>query len=335
MRALAIRRTGVIEETPLEAVQLDEPTVGSGQILLKVLACGVCHTELDQIEGRLAIPSLPVVPGHQIVGEVVGRADGAGMYAIGDRVGVTWLNWSCGQCGFCRSGRENLCDDAKWTGHDVDGGYAEYVTAYEKFSYPIPERYSDVQAAPLLCAGVIGYRALRLAELCDGDVMGLFGFGASGHIAIQVIKHRCPASPVFVFTRGEAHRELALSLGADWAGGADDKPPEMLDRAIDFTPVGETVKRALSVSRKGGRVIINAIRKTTPIPQLDYGEYVWGERTITSVANVTARDAREFLPLAAQIGIECEVEEFELAEANEALVRLKQGRIKGVAVLRI
>ena len=333
MRAAAIVGAGPVSENPLEMIEVDRPRLKSGQVLLKVLACGVCHTELDQIEGRLTPPHLPIVPGHQIVGEVVERAAAADRFDIGRRVGVTWLHWSCSRCDYCRTGRENLCDSAQWTGHDVNGGYAEYAAAYEKFAYSIPDQFSDTAAAPLLCAGVIGYRALRLTQAADGETIGLFGFGASAHIVIQVITYKYPACKVFVFTRSRAHRKLARKLGADWAGAPDETPPALLNKAIDFTPVGESVVHALGNSAKGARVVINAIRKATPIPQMDYARYLWGEREIKSVANVAPRDAEEFLPLAAEIPIVPEVEVYGLADANKALIRLKEGKVHGAAVL--
>ena len=333
MRAAAIVGAGPVSENRLAMIEVDRPGLKGGQALVKVLACGVCHTELDQIEGRLAPRQLPIVPGHQIVGEVVERAADAHRFDIAQRVGVTWLHWSCGRCDYCRAGRENLCDSAQWTGHDVNGGYAEYAAVYEKFAYPIGDRFSDTAAAPLLCAGVIGYRALCLTEAVDGETIGLFGFGASAHIVIQIITHKYPACRVFVFTRGRAHRELALKLGADWVGAPDETPPALLNRAIDFTPVGESVVHALGASAKGARVVINAIRKATAIPQMDYGRYLWGEREIKSVANVARRDAEEFLPLAAEIPIVPEVEVYGLADVNKALIRLKEGKVHGAAVL--
>ncbi|HIJ71504.1 MAG TPA: zinc-dependent alcohol dehydrogenase family protein [Planctomycetes bacterium] len=335
MLAMVLTRHADIEKRPLEMVDTPRPVPKDNEVLLKVSACGVCHTELDEIEGRLRPPRLPVVLGHEIVGNIIEKGPAVNTLQIGQRVGVTWLNSACGVCRFCQSGRENLCGSAKWTGLDVDGGYAEYTVVREPFAYPIPDSFTDAQAAPLLCAGVIGYRAIRLANIEDGDVVGLYGFGASAHIVIQVLRHTQPGCPVFVFTRSGAHRSLAIQLGADWAGAAGDEPPDKLNKAIDFTPVGETVKDALAVSKKGARIVINAIRKTTALPQLDYGEYLWHEREIKSVANVTAEDAREFLPLAAEIPIKPQVQQFELACANDVLINLKKGQINGAAVLRI
>ncbi len=335
MRAMVLTKIADIEKRPLELADIPKPAPKNNELLLKVLACGVCHTELDEIEGRLKPAKLPIVLGHEIVGEIVEKGPDTISLDIGQRVGVTWLNSACGNCRFCRSGRENLCGQAKWTGLDVDGGYAQFTIAAEPFAHPIPANFSDAAAAPLLCAGVIGYRAIRLANISDGDVVGLYGFGASAHIVIQVLRHSYPASPVFVFTRSSAHRELAAQLGAEWTGGPDDEPPAKLNKAIDFTPVGETVKLALAASDKGATVVINAIRKTTPLPELDYAEHLWHEREIKSVANVTAQDAAEFLPLAAEIPIKCCVQEFGLAQANDVLLKLKNSKIKGAAILRI
>ena len=332
---MVLTRHADIEERPLELVDIPKPVCKGNEVLLKVLACGACHTELDEIEGRLKLSRLPIVLGHEIVGEIVDKGPGAKSLEIGQRVGVTWLNSACGKCRFCLAGRENLCASAKWTGLDVDGGYAQFTVVQEAFAHPIPDGFSDSEAAPLLCAGVIGYRAMRLANIEDGDVIGLYGFGASAHIVIQVLRYKYPASPVFVFTRSSEHRELAIQLGAEWAGAPDEKPPARLNKVIDFTPIGETVKRALVASEKGATVVINAIRKRTPIPELDYAEHLWHEREIKSVANITAQDAKEFLPLAAKIPIKCCVEEFELAQANDVLVNLKLAQINGAAVLRI
>jgi len=255
------------------------------------------------------------------------------VHEIGARVGVTWLYSSCQACSFCRSGRENLCDRARWTGKDANGGYAEYMVVRQDFAHPIPPAFTDAQAAPLLCAGVIGYRAIRLAKISDGQTIGLFGFGASAHIAIQLLRHRFPGSDVFVFTRGDEHKALARRLGAAWSGSATDEPPAPLDRAIDFTPVGETVRQALAVLNKGGRLVINAIRKVTPVPELIYDRHLWDEKEIKSVANVTHDDAREFLPLAAAIPLCPTVEVVAPESVNETLLRLKCGKIRAAAAV--
>jgi len=263
--------------------------------------------------------------------------DTASKFKKGDRVGIAWINWACGKCSFCLKGEENLCDKAKWTGKDVDGGYAQYTVVSEDFAYPIPERFTDLEAAPLLCAGVIGYRALRRSGMEDSQVLGLYGFGASAHIVIQIAKYKFPNCRVFVFTRSgqKEHQDLAKRLGADWVGATGDIPPEKLDCAIDFTPVGVPVREALRVLEKGGRLVINAIRKETPIPELDYAKHLWHEKEVKSVANVTRKDAQEFLPLAAKIPIVPEIQEFKLEEANEALILLKEGKMRGAGVLRM
>lgn len=337
MKAAVITRIAPVEERPLELVNLPQPVPVNNQVLIKVSACGICHTELDEIEGRLPPAKFPLVPGHQIVGRVEKLGPQASKFNIGDRVGVAWINWACGRCHFCLTGAENLCAEARWTGKDVDGGYAQYTVVSEDFVYPIPEQFSDLEAAPLLCAGVIGYRALRLSGMTDGKVLGLYGFGASAHIVIQVVKHLYPRSKVFVFTRpGQTdHQDLARKLGADWVGATGDTPPAKLDCAIDFTPVGEPVREALRNLQRGGRVVINAIRKTNPIPELNYAEHLWWEKELKSVANVTRRDALEFLPLAAEIPIRPEVRVFELETVNDALILLKQGKIRGAGVLRL
>ncbi len=339
---MVLKKPGPIEGKPLKQVELPMPKPKDNEILIKVSVCGACHTDLDEAEGRLPT-KLPVVPGHQVVGTVaeLGRpfdsAQGKGVtkYKIGDRVGVTWLYNSCGECKFCKTGQENLCEDAKWTGKDADGGYAEYMVIGEDYAYPMPERFSDSQAAPLLCAGVIGYRTFRLAEIKKGEAIGLFGFGASAHIVIQIIRHQFPDNPVFAFTKTGGHAELAKSLGAAWTGRPGDEPPAKLDKIMDFTPVGECVRDALKVLNRGGRLVINAIRKETPVPALDYAEYLWLEKEIKSVANVTRKDAEDFLPLAAQIPIVPTIEEFPLEEANEVLFKIKQSKLKAAGVLRI
>jgi propanol-preferring alcohol dehydrogenase len=324
-----------LKQDPLEMTERPDPVPGEREILVEVSACGVCHTELDEIEGRLIPPRFPVVLGHEVVGRVEALGPEASRFSLGDRVGIAWIFSSCGRCDFCRRGDENLCDGFQATGLDADGGYAQYTVVSEDFAYPIPGSFADAEAAPLLCAGVIGYRALRLSAIQEGGVLGLYGFGASAHIAIQVAKYW--GCKVFVFTRkGQMdHQNLAKALGADWVGATGDKPPERLDSAIDFTPVGEPVKEALRVLKKGGRVAINAIRKIEPLPPLEYAEYVWHEKELKSVANVARRDAQEFLPLAAEIGIRPAVREYGLEEANEALRRLKEGRMQGAGVLRI
>jgi len=319
----------------LESVLMPIPAPAPDHLLIKVSVCGICHTEIDEIEGRLVPPKYPIVPGHEIVGRVHAVGSQVRKYKPGDRVGVAWIHSSCGRCSFCARGDENLCDDFQATGLHAHGGYAEYTVVSQDFAYPIPQRFTDSQAAPLLCAGVIGYRALRLSGVKSGEVLGLYGFGASGHIAIQVAKHR--GWKVFVFTREgqKDHQDLALKLGADWVGVTGEMPPQKLRCAIDFTPVGEPVREALRALEKGGRLVINAIRKVNPIPELDYAQLLWHEREIKSVANVARQDALEFLPLAAQIGIQPEVQEFPLDRANDALLLLKQGRIHGAGVLRI
>ncbi|MHC4121412.1 MAG: zinc-dependent alcohol dehydrogenase family protein [Planctomycetota bacterium] len=335
MKAMIFESHSPIEAKPLGLADLPDPAPGDNQVLVKVSVCGVCHTDLDEIEGRLEPSWLPMVPGHQIVGTVADTGPAVTKLEMNERVGITWLHSACGACGFCRAGAENLCDKAQWTGKDVYGGYAEYMIVSEDFAHRIPEGFSDSDAAPLLCAGVIGYRAVRLSEISDGQTIGLFGFGASAHIVIQIVRYKFPTSPVFVFTRGAEHRELAESLGAAWVGSPAEQPPERIARAIDFTPVGESVRNALSVMEKGGRLVINAIRKRNPVPQLDYAEHLWLEKEIKSVANVTRRDAEQFLPLAAQVPIACHVQQFDLGQANEALMSLKQAGIRGAAVLSV
>jgi len=330
MKALVLKKTAQIETAPLEPVDVPIPQPRPGEILVEVAACGVCHTELDEIEGRLNA-RLPVIPGHQIVGRVAETGKGVKKLRTGDRVGIAWIHSACGKCKFCRAGLENLCADFKGTGCDADGGYAEYTTIGEEYAFPIPVRFTDTQAAPLLCAGAIGYRDLKLSGLKRGQSLGLFGFGASAHIVLQMAKHR--GCDVFVFTRGEEHRRLARELGAVWTGLPDDVPLQKIDCAIDFTPAGETVPMALRALDKGGRLVIAVIRKRTPIPPMDYASLLWDEREIKSVANITRRDIEEFLPLAAEIPIITEVQAFPLGQANEALLKLKEGKVRGAAAL--
>ncbi len=346
MKAMVLTHTGPIATRPLELREVPIPRPQRGEVRVRITVCGVCHTDLDEAEGRLAA-RLPVIPGHQIVGHVDALGPGAAganddsPVRLGDRVGIAWIYSADGTCEFCRSGNENLCVRFRGTGCDADGGYAEYVVAPEESVYPIPEPFTDVQAAPLLCAGVIGYRALRLTNLKDGQTLGLFGFGASAHILIQVVKHKFPHSRVFVFTRpGQTgHQEMAKQLGADWAGATGDNPPTNPHAAIDFTPTWGPIVEALRVLAPGGRLVINAIRKEDrdkdALLHLDYATHLWREKEIKSTANVTRQDAREFLPLAAAIPIRPRVQEFPLEQANEALRLVKEGKTQGAAVLRI
>lgn len=336
MRSLQLSAPGPVSATSLNLAELPLPVLKPGSLLLRVRACGVCHTDLHIVEGDLPPKKLPITPGHQIVATVeqvspsTPRSDPP-LFSSGDRVGVPWLYSTCGVCEFCQRGQENLCDRAQFTGWGVDGGYADYLIANEDFVVPIPEVFSDVQAAPLLCAGIVGYRSLRLAEVQPGEHLGLFGFGGSAHIVIQLARHwNCTIS---VFTRSPEHRALAEALGASWVGGAEQKPPRPLDRAILFAPVGGLVPLALGHLRKAGTLAINAIHMS-PIPELDYN-LLYGERTVRSVANATRQDAQEFMQLAAQIPVKTEVQTFPLEEANRALIMLKRSEIKGAAVLVI
>lgn len=336
MKAMVLKKIAPVESRPLELQELPLPRTGPGQVMVKISACGICHTELDEIEGRRP-PKLPVILGHEIVGRIESSSPGAARFRPGDRVGIAWIYSSCGECVHCRRGNENLCDLFQGTGCDADGGYAEYVAVSEDFVYPIPARFTDVQAAPLMCAGAIGYRALKLTGIQDGQTLGLYGFGASAHLVIQIARHLYPHSKVFVFTRqkGDAPGRLAGEKGADWVGITGETPPEKLGCAIDTTPVGLPVKEALRNLDKGGRLVVNVIRKETPVPELDYTEHLWWEKEVKSVANITRADVREFLQLAAEMEIESEVNEFRLEEANEALLALKQGKYRGAGVLKI
>ena len=358
MKAMILESLGEVKEgrAPLRLVQQPAPTLKPGEVLVRVTRCGVCHTELDEIEGRTPPPHLPVILGHQVVGIVEQSSDdfsrpsiktttlalagGAREVVItGQRVGVAWIASACGQCQFCVSGQENLCPDFKATGRDINGGYAEYLTVRADFVHPIPDAIPDSEAAPLLCAGAVGYRALKLCNLQDGQSLGLMGFGGSNHIVLKVAKHRYPNSNIFVFTRNPREREFALSLGAAWAGGIDEIPPDELGAIIDTTPVWGPDMEALKHLRPGGRLVINAIRKEDTDKEtllgLDYASQVWMEKEIKSVANVTRADVREFLALAAEANIKPEYQEYHLEGANQALLELKQGRIRGAKVLRI
>jgi len=330
-----LRRT----ENPLEPRDVPRPEPDAGEILLRVTACGVCHTELDEIEGRTPPPRYPMIPGHQVVGRVATRGEGVTRFAEGDRVGVAWIFSACGACTFCRSGAENLCPEFRATGRDMPGGYAEYMTVPADFTYTIPAAFTDAEAAPLLCAGAIGYRSLRLTHISDGQRLGLTGFGASGHLVLKMVRHRFPASEVFVFARNPGERAHARELGAAWAGDTADTAPAPLDAIIDTTPAWKPVVEALRNLAPGGRLVINAIRKEAGdqsyLEKLDYPAHLWQEKEIKSVANVTRRDVSEFLDLAAEVPLKPDTEEYDLADANRALHELKSGRIRGAKVLRI
>jgi propanol-preferring alcohol dehydrogenase len=314
---------------PLHERTVQSPVARQGQLVVAVRACGLCRTDLHIVAGELEQPKLPLVPGHQIVGTVVEAGPDVDRFSSADRVGIPWLGWTCGVCRYCRSGRENLCDNARFTGYDLDGGFAELALADARYCFPLPGDYPDDQAAPLLCAGLIGYRSLSLAG--DGELVGLYGFGASAHIVAQVARYQ--GRRVFAFTRAEDDdaRRFALELGAEWAGDALAAPPEELDVAIVFAPVGRLVPAALAAVRKGGSVVCAGIHMSD-IPTFPY-ELLWGERTLRSVANLTRRDGEEFLALAPLVPVRTEVETFPLKDANDALERLRAGRIRGAAVL--
>lgn len=335
MKAMILRRVAPMADNPrpLDLVELDKPAPGAGEVLIEVAACGVCHTELDEIEGRTAPPELPVVLGHEVVGRVAAVGEGVERRRVGERVGVGWIHSSNGEA------EENLAPEFRATGRDVDGGYAEYMTVGEGYCYPIPETFSDAEAAPLLCAGAVGYRALRLAELENGQPLGLTGFGGSAHIVLQLSRHLYPDSDVYVFSRGERGREFSRELGAVWAGGTADRAPVALQAIIDTTPAWKPIVEALANLRPGGRLVVNAIRKEDAdkdeLLRLDYGRHLWMEREIKSVANVAARDIAEFLPIAGEIPIRPEVETYRLDEANRALEELRAGSVRGAKVLAI
>ncbi len=341
MKTMVLAKTSLVEENsaPLEFMEKQVPEPGDDEILIRVTACGVCHTELDEIEGRTPPPILPVILGHQVTGRVERRGHAARAFKPGDRVGVAWIFSACGTCGYCRSGRENLCSDFRATGRDADGGYAEFMVVPESFAYHLPAALSDVETAPLLCAGAVGYRSLRLAGLVDGGRLGLTGFGASGHLVLKMALSEYPSSAVFVFARSSRERDFARELGADWAGPPDETPPEKLDAIIDTTPVWASPANALRHLAPGGRLVINAIRKEnadkSALLGLDYARDLWLEKEIKSTANVTRTDVREFLALAGRIGLRPEVEIYALEDANRALVELKMRRIRGAKVLKI
>ncbi len=341
MKAMILKELCQLKDnpTPLQLTELSVPVPGDNEVLIKVSTCGVCHTELDEIEGRTPPPKLPVVLGHQAVGVVVEIGNQVTMLKTGDRVGVAWIYSACGTCQHCIAGNENLCPDFKASGRDANGGYAEYMTIGEDFAFPIPDFFSDAEAAPLLCAGAIGYRSMRLTHLQNGQNLGLTGFGASAHLVLKMVRHRYPKTDVYVFARSEKERQFALELGAVWAGDTQDSPTEKLHAIIDTTPVWRPVVEAMRHLIPGGRLVINAIRKEDIdrdyLLKLDYPTHLWEEKEIKSVANVARRDVSEFLQLAADMKIKPEVEEFALADANRALMELKNRQIRGAKVLII
>ncbi|MBF0277695.1 MAG: zinc-dependent alcohol dehydrogenase family protein [SAR324 cluster bacterium] len=341
MKAMILKRCCSLETNrdPLEVAVLPDPCPVEDEILLKVNVCGVCHTELDEIEGRVLPPKFPLVLGHQVVGRVAASGPGASNFGIGERVGVAWIHSVCGVCKFCSSGTENLCRKFIATGRDVNGGYAQYMTVSESFVYRIPQQISDSEAAPLLCAGAIGYRSLHLTGLVDGQNLGLVGFGASAHLILKMVRYRFRLVKVFVFARNAEEREFSRELGAVWAGDISEVPPEKMDCIIDTTPVWKPVLAALNNLEAGGRLVINAIRKEKAdkdtLLQLDYANHLWREKEIKSVANVCRRDVSEFLTLAAEMEIKPEIQEFPLEQANRALLELRTQKIRGAKVLRI
>jgi len=332
MRAWILNNFGPVESGPLKIAEVADPAPLAGEIRVKVSTCGICRTDLHLIEGELPFCKLPLTPGHQVVGIVDKLGKGVSGFQLGERAGVAWLFSTCGKCDFCRSGLENLCEEAKFTGCNFDGGFAEYMIAKAGFAYQLPEDYDDFRAAPLLCAGIIGWRSLKLSGAKKGETLGLFGFGASAHIVVQTARYL--GIEVFVFSRSKEHQELAKKLGASWAGTADQHPPRPLDRAIVFAPAGKAALDALKHLRKGGTVAINAVYMDN-IPEIDYNRLLSGEKTIRSVTNLTRRDAREFLELAPQIPVRTEIEIFEFQDLPKTLLLLKQGRIQGAAVLKI
>ena len=335
MRAMVLSSTGSLDRNPapLQLIERDVPVPGEGEILIRVAVCGVCHTELDEIEGRTPPPQLPVIPGHEIVGHIHGCGIGCKRFASGQRVGVGWIHSSDGQPD------ENLSEQFCATGRDVDGGYAEYVVVPEDYAYAIPDVFADAEAAPLLCAGGVGYRSLKLTGLRNGQVLGLTGFGGSGHLVLQLARHLFPECRVFVFARSEKEREFACELGADWAGDTAAEPPEAPHAIIDTTPAWQPVLSALACLRPGGRLVINAIRKEQAdigvLSGLSYEDHLWMEKEIKTVANVTRRDLEEFLPIAAEIPLHVEIQSYSLEDANQALMDLRAGHVRGAKVLDI
>ncbi len=351
MKAMLLREIAPLEQnqTPLSLEEMPVPKLSEGEVLIRVTRCGVCHTELDEIEGRTPPPRLPVILGHQVVGVIIGlqrlptlayeQSQSLETLESGMRVGAAWIASACGHCQYCLSGNENLCPEFQATGRDINGGYAEYMKVRADFVHPIPDSITDSEAAPLLCAGAVGYRALKLCNLRDGQLVGLMGFGGSNHIVLKVVKYKYPNSPILVFSRNPSEREFALSLGAAWAGAIEQSPPQGLDAVIDTTPVWSPISEALKYLNPGGRLVVNAIRKEEAdkdvLLKLDYPSQLWMEKEIKSVANVTRADVREFLALAAEANVKPEFQEYELKAANTALLELKQGKIRGAKVLAV
>ena len=332
MQTMVLRQPDQIERNPLQLTEMDRPKIGPDEILVKVKMCGICHTDLHTVEGELEPVKKPLVPGHQVVGAVEESGEKVSRFRKGDRVGMAWLHSTCGKCRYCQAGKENLCENARFTGYHVDGGYAQYTVVSQDFAYPIPEGFSDEQAAPLLCAGIIGYRALRLSEIKPKGRLGLYGFGASAHVAIQVAIHwGCEVS---VFSRSREHLKLAEKLGATWTGQSKDKTPKKLDSAVIFAPAGELVLDALEALDRGGTLSLAGIYMT-PIPEMDYAKHLYWEKTVRSVANSTRKDGEELLKLAAEIPIRTTTTLFPLKKANRALQLLKQSKIDGAGVLEI
>ena len=341
MKAMVLKEITSLDENPkpLKMTELPDPVPKEKEILIKVSTCGVCHTELDEIEGRTPPTKFPIVLGHQVIGTVAKNGRGANRFNIGDRIGVAWIFSACGKCKFCREGNENLCKDFKATGRDANGGYAEYMTISEDFVYPIPSGFSDMDAAPLLCAGAVGYRSLRLTDLKNGQNLGFTGFGASGHLVISLARHKFPDSKMYVFARSENERKFAEELGAIWTGDTAQESPEKLDAIIDTTPVWKPIVEGMKNLQSGGRLVINAIRKLevdkNELMQLDYATHLWLEKEIKSVANLARKDVDECLNLSSEIPLKPEYQEFPLEKANEALMELHQSKIRGAKVLRI
>lgn len=332
MKAMVLGAFRPAAENPLELKDVPVPPVGPEDILIRVRRCGVCHTDLHAVEGELTGAKLPLVPGHEVIGVVERAGERAKRFRAGERVGAAWLRSACGVCRFCVSGRENLCESARFNGCDADGGYAEFMSVPERFAYSVPERFTDEEAAPLMCAGIVGYRALGQSGIQKGGILGLYGFGASAHIALQVAKHQ--GARVFIFSRSPEHRKLALELGADWAGATADDPPAKLTNAIIFAPVGSIYLDALKVLDRGGTVASAGIHMS-PIPEMDYDQYLYHERKMVSVANATRKDGQDLLRIAAEIPVRTTVQTFPLEAANEVLKLLKAGKVNGAAVLKI